>query len=44
MTQKLGAGDPFPPMTLTLTGGGEIRLPDDLTSDYNVILFYRGHW
>ena len=44
MAQKLDAGDRFPGMTLTLTGGGTVSLPDDLSSDYNVILFYRGHW
>ncbi len=44
MARKLGAGDWFPGMTLTLTGGGAVHLPDDLDSDYNVILFYRGHW
>ena len=44
MAQKLDAGDRFPDMTLTLTGGGVVNLPDDLSSDYSVILFYRGHW
>ena len=44
MTQKLDAGDRFPDMTLALAGGGAVSLPGDLSSDYNVILFYRGHW
>ena len=44
MAHKLDAGDWFPAMALTLTGGGTVSLPDDLSSDYNVILFYRGHW
>ena len=44
MAQKLGPGDRFPDMTLRLTGGSAVRLPDDLSSEYNVILFYRGHW
>ena len=44
LAHKLDAGDRFPSMALTLTGGGTVRLPDDLSSDYNVILFYRGHW
>ncbi len=44
MAQKLDAGDRFPDMTLTLAGGGSVTLPDGLDSDYNVILFYRGHW
>ena len=44
MAHKLDAGDRFPAMTLTLTGGGTVSLPDDLSSNYNIILFYRGHW
>ena len=44
MSTKLDAGDSFPAMTLALTGGGTISLPDDLASDYSVVLFYRGHW
>ena len=44
MAHKLDAGDRFPAMTLTLAGGGTVSLPDDLSSDYSAILFYRGHW
>ena len=44
MAQKLDTGDRFPEMTLALARGGRVSLPDDLASDYNVILFYRGHW
>ena len=44
MARKLDAGDRFPDMTLTLTGGGAVTLPQGLDSDYGVILFYRGHW
>lgn len=44
MAHKLDAGDRFPGMTLTLAGGGAVALPADLASDYNVLLFYRGHW
>ena len=44
MARKLDVDDRFPDMTLTLVDGGEVRLPDDLAFDYNVILFYRGHW
>ena len=44
MAHKLDAGDQFPAMTLTLTDGGTVNLPDDLPADYNVVLFYRGHW
>ena len=44
MAEKLDAGDQFPDMTLNLVGGGSVTLPADLTSNYNVVLFYRGHW
>jgi peroxiredoxin len=46
MTDKtlLHPGDRFPALTLALTGGGILRLPDDLTDHFSVILFYRGSW
>ena len=44
MAEKLGAGDGFPSMSLSLVGGGSIELPADLKTTYSVILFYRGHW
>lgn len=44
MSKKLGIGDTFPNLTLNLSSGGTIDLPDGLGSKYGVILFYRGHW
>ena len=46
MTDKelLHPGDRFPALTLALTGGGTLRLPDDLAGHVSVILFYRGSW
>ena len=44
MSDKLDAGDAFPTTTLRLVDGGSVRLPEDLDSDYAVVLFYRGHW
>jgi peroxiredoxin len=46
MTEKtlLHPGDRFPALTLALTGGGTLRLPDDLAGHFSVILFYRGSW
>ena len=44
MAAKLDSGDTFPATTLRLVGGESITLPDDLTTDYGVVLFYRGHW
>ena len=44
MAEKLRAGDTLPRITLSLVGGGEVTLPDDLPTDFGVVLFYRGHW
>jgi peroxiredoxin len=46
MTDKtlLHPGDLFPGLTLALTGGGTLRLPDDLAGHFSVILYYRGAW
>lgn len=44
MADKLNAGDAFPKLTLELTDGGKLELPDGLDAKYKVILFYRGHW
>jgi peroxiredoxin len=46
MTDKtlLHPGDLFPALTLALTGGGTLRLPDDLAGHFSVILYYRGAW
>jgi peroxiredoxin len=37
-------GDRFPALTLDLTSGRTLRLPDDLVGHFSVILFYRGSW
>ena len=44
MAEKLGMGASFPRMTLTLTDGSTLALPDGMNAKYNVVLFYRGHW
>ena len=44
MSKKLGIGDTFPNLTISLVDGGAIELPKGLASKYGVILFYRGHW
>jgi peroxiredoxin len=43
-TKLLGPGDRFPALTVARTGGGILRLPDDLVGNFGVILFYRGSW
>ncbi|HEY5623844.1 MAG TPA: hypothetical protein VIV14_08775 [Gammaproteobacteria bacterium] len=42
--EKLNEGDPFPRMTLELSGGSRLTLPDEISTLYQVVLFYRGHW
>lgn len=44
MAEKLGIGDTFPKLQLTLTDGATLDLPGGLDSRYKVVLFYRGHW
>ena len=41
---RLDTGDPFPEMTLSLTDGRKIQLPNDIDHAFQVVLFYRGHW
>ena len=44
MSEKLQQSDRFPAMTFKLVDGGTIQIPDDITSRYAAVLFYRGHW
>jgi peroxiredoxin len=44
MGEKLQQGDRFPSITLKLVGGGTVTLPDQMSSRYVALLFYRGHW
>jgi len=44
MAEKLNIGEAFPRMTLKLTDGSTLALPDGVHAKYKVILFYRGHW
>jgi peroxiredoxin len=40
----LNPGDRFPSLTVPLTGGGTLVLPEDLAGSFGVVLFYRGSW
>ena len=40
----LHPGDRFPTLTVPLTGGGTVALPDELAGSFGVVLFYRGAW
>ncbi len=44
MSTKLNAGDQFPVVKLSLGESGSLSIPDDNSSAYTVVLFYRGHW
>lgn len=40
----LQQGDKFPSITLKLVNGETLRLPDEMSTRYLALLFYRGHW
>ena len=44
MARQLNSGDPFPEYQVQTTAGQTLRLPQDLTGDYAVLIFYRGVW
>ena len=44
MGEKLQQGDRLPPVPLNLIDGGTLALPDDMSSRYLALLFYRGVW
>jgi hypothetical protein len=44
MSDMLVPGDTFPQLKLNIAGGDGLTLPDDIDTDYAVVLFYRGHW
>jgi len=41
---KLNNGDLFPSVSGPTVGGGSLTIPKDLKQEWNVVLFYRGHW
>ena len=44
MGKKLQQGDRFPSLTLKLVDGRTVRIPEELSTRYAAVLFYRGHW
>jgi hypothetical protein len=42
--EKLNSGDDFPGISLNIAGGGTLNLPDDISTKFAIVLFYRGHW
>ena len=41
---KLDAGDMLPDVSIKVGESETISLPADITTDYAIVLFYRGHW
>jgi peroxiredoxin len=44
MARQLNFGDPFPEYQAQTADGPTLRLPQDLTGEYSVLIFYRGSW
>lgn len=44
MTSLLKPGDTFPELKLELTNGRTLSTPDGLSSDFSMVIFFRGHW
>ncbi len=41
---QLDSGDVLPSFALNIGVDSTLTLPDDMETDYGVMLFYRGHW
>ena len=44
MPEKLKQNDQFPSLTLKLVGDSALTIPDDLSTRYTAVLFFRGPW
>ena len=44
MGKKLGIGDQLTPISLLPANGAAITLPQALSTEFGVVIFYRGHW
>ena len=44
MGDKLKQGDRVPDLSLDLIVGGTLTLPEEMSSRYLAVLFYRGVW
>jgi peroxiredoxin len=44
MAKQLNVGDPFPEYEVRTVDGHTLHLPQDLTGEYSVLIFYRGGW
>lgn len=41
---RLNNGDRFPSVSGANVVGDSLTIPGDLKQEWNVVLFYRGHW
>ncbi len=41
---QLTNGDTFPEITGQTIGGETLSIPSGLKDEWNVVMFYRGHW
>jgi peroxiredoxin len=44
MARQLNAGDVFPDFQVQTVDGRMLHLPQDLSGEYAVLIFYRGGW
>ena len=44
MAKQLNPGDAFPQFDVATVNGSTLSIPNDLTGDYAVIIYYRGIW
>lgn len=44
MAQQLNVGHIFPEYSASTVAGKTLKIPEDLTGEYSVLLFYRGGW
>ena len=44
MAKQLNMGDLFPQYTVQTVDGRTLHLPQDLSGEYSVLIFYRGSW
>jgi peroxiredoxin len=44
VAKQLNMGDLFPEYTVQTVDGRTLHLPQDLSGEYSVLIFYRGSW
>jgi hypothetical protein len=44
MSERLALGKAFPAVTVSLSDGSSMSLPDDMGEAWKAIVFYRGSW